>query len=822
MAYLDDEALSREQIRQRMLANAPPIALGDPAMQQQPGVAALPSSMPQGTPFDDIMRQLGGLNLAPGSLNVKDTPALQAPVVSPRVSAPGSSTWKNDNSLAQALGGILGGGKGGGIQEMLAKLRALQAQRAAPTGNVARGANLPPPTGTTQAPARPPGPPIEQLIPGLQPPIDAKEYPPGSPAAKAYMQEHAEGPGVNVTGKPPPSAPVPAGQGYSQTLADQRAPLAAELDANPAQRDKLAAIMLSEEGGDSASRIRVVEAGANRTNALGLKGADATLLDPKYYQPMHDGSGNYEKALQRVQSDPKLKAQLYAEQDEALKKGSDLSKMSTDFASGDTAKAASQHATNTVTSANGEQFYRKDINDPIHGNIPPKVQDWYKNTQAARATESAQPSPAPETPTQQKAPGEPPGWLKDAVSNDAAEKGVPPGNLGSTDPKASQLVGPQASDPAGYQAATKQGASTLASAGPTPGAPPFEPTGNKMPSQALQDYGQTRLAQQPGLSATGMPGHMGEAHAALNLTPQEQALYQRHLDNLNGTGGVDNPPTASDPNPSRSSLRQISVQDGDKVYNIPTVYDGKVVPDQEAIARAKAEGIDKFPSYGSHDEAEARYQQMHQFMDKDTGDYFDAKSNTPTPGQPAINSPIPQAPGVNAQGFDRPGLQGALWQATQSNQPVPQMTPQLAKAIVGAVDAKDIAATAPGAAGPPPVMAATDVAPPAPGTPGGPVTSQGGAMTLPPGNAPLMMQQASQGNQIAMAGLSPVPPVQPGVPLSTTAAPQQVMPNALQPPIPYQDMAGWGWSSPSVDTGSWGGWSGGGFDGGFSMGGGGE
>jgi len=110
------------------------------------------------------------------------------------------------------------------------------------------------------------------------------------------------------------------------------------------------------------------------------------------------------------------------------------------------------------------------------------------------------------------------------------------------------------------------------------------------------------------------------ANNDLNLTPQEQALYKRHLTNLTGPGGVDNP------DGSRSTLFQMSVGLGDKFYNIPTVWDGKILEPEAAIARARKEGIDKFPSYGSEEEAEARYQKMHDYMEKDTKQFLDQRA----------------------------------------------------------------------------------------------------------------------------------------------------------------------------------------------------
>jgi tail lysozyme len=112
------------------------------------------------------------------------------------------------------------------------------------------------------------------------------------------------------------------------------------------------------------------------------------------------------------------------------------------------------------------------------------------------------------------------------------------------------------------------------------------------------------------------PSNLQAATTALNLNPQEQALYQRHFSNLYGSGGVTNA------NGSRSTLFQTSFEQDGKAYNVPTVYDGKILSPQEAIDRAMKEGLDKFPSYKSEDEAEARYQQMHDYMEKDTAQYL--------------------------------------------------------------------------------------------------------------------------------------------------------------------------------------------------------
>ena len=126
-------------------------------------------------------------------------------------------------------------------------------------------------------------------------------------------------------------------------------------------------------------------------------------------------------------------------------------------------------------------------------------------------------------------------------------------------------------------------------------------------------------------------GNYVAANTALNLNPQEQALYQRHLSNLYGSGGVNNP------DGSRSSLYQ-SVQEHDgKYYNVPTVWNGKRetqpytnpttgetmdVPNDTAIQNVEKAGWNTFPSYQTPEAADQRYDQMHEFMNRDTQDYF--------------------------------------------------------------------------------------------------------------------------------------------------------------------------------------------------------
>jgi hypothetical protein len=118
-------------------------------------------------------------------------------------------------------------------------------------------------------------------------------------------------------------------------------------------------------------------------------------------------------------------------------------------------------------------------------------------------------------------------------------------------------------------------------------------------------------AQQTAAPAYDMTNY-NAAMSQMQLNPQEQQLYQMHLSNLYGTGGVNNP------DGSRSSLYQITANFDGQTYVIPTVWSGQILPPDQAIQMAKQYGLDKFPSYGSDQEAEARYQQMHGYMEKDT------------------------------------------------------------------------------------------------------------------------------------------------------------------------------------------------------------
>jgi hypothetical protein len=224
------------------------------------------------------------------------------------------------------------------------------------------------------------------------------------------------------------------------------------------------------------------------------------------------------------------------------------------------------------------------------------------------------------------------------------------------------------------------------------------------------------------------------AQVEMNLTPEERALYQRHIDNLNGPGGVDNP------DGSRSSLYQTVEEHDGKFYNVPTVWDGKIqtekwtdpksgktfdIPNKTALDNINKTGWDKFPAYATPEQADARYEQMHGYMDKDTGAYMAGR------GQP-------QAP-------------------QQPQSAAPQITPEMAKAIENAVKIDSG----------PPVVAQPDAQPvltsSQPGGAGAGLSlAPSGLQNLPaglaaPGAGPMQsaFMPGSQGGGIAMLGVQP-------------------------------------------------------------------
>jgi hypothetical protein len=134
----------------------------------------------------------------------------------------------------------------------------------------------------------------------------------------------------------------------------------------------------------------------------------------------------------------------------------------------------------------------------------------------------------------------------------------------------------------------------------------------------------------------------------LNLTPQEQSLYSHHLNNLNGSGKL------VQPDGQISTVLNTTVEQDGRTFVIPTVWDGKQLSPQEAIQRAGKAGWDKWPSYASKTEAEARYNQLHASMEADTQQYQSLRTSNQKLIDSKRNSDVNDIM-TNAGGFQRYG-----------------------------------------------------------------------------------------------------------------------------------------------------------------------
>lgn len=99
----------------------------------------------------------------------------------------------------------------------------------------------------------------------------------------------------------------------------------------------------------------------------------------------------------------------------------------------------------------------------------------------------------------------------------------------------------------------------------------------------------------------------------LNLTPQEQHVYNHHRANFD-KGGVPHP------DGSISTFLNFTTGIDGKQYVLPRVWDNQILEEDQAVQRAKAEGLDKWPTYPTYQDAEKRYQQIHSYMERDTQD----------------------------------------------------------------------------------------------------------------------------------------------------------------------------------------------------------
>lgn len=138
---------------------------------------------------------------------------------------------------------------------------------------------------------------------------------------------------------------------------------------------------------------------------------------------------------------------------------------------------------------------------------------------------------------------------------------------------------------------------------------------NTGPADALNGGGPTdSLANVAPTPKTLPRDNFDAAMGKMNLNTQEQFLYDMHLKNL-GAGGVANPAGGT------SSLFVSTFDVDGKTYVVPTVWDGKILPPDQAFQMAQQVGLDKFPAYSSDDEAQKRYNDMHGYMERDTAAY---------------------------------------------------------------------------------------------------------------------------------------------------------------------------------------------------------
>lgn len=135
----------------------------------------------------------------------------------------------------------------------------------------------------------------------------------------------------------------------------------------------------------------------------------------------------------------------------------------------------------------------------------------------------------------------------------------------------------------------------------------------------LDDISNSVLGVNPGATLTSPEderrirnyGHRLNAQLDLGLTPQEEYLWSHHTGNVD-QGGYQQP-NSND----LSSLYAMTTGVGDRTYVVPTIYDSQDIKPDEALKRAMAAGISRFPSYATQDQADERYRQMHGYLERD-------------------------------------------------------------------------------------------------------------------------------------------------------------------------------------------------------------
>jgi len=182
---------------------------------------------------------------------------------------------------------------------------------------------------------------------------------------------------------------------------------------------------------------------------------------------------------------------------------------------------------------------------------------------------------------------------------------------------------------------------------PDPRLPGYQlPSGADQPPTNTQAQYGGYVEPPAGVSNLVTPGQVNpqqtnfyDAVQNLRLTPQEQNLYQHHLRNLYMGGSAQLHPD------SISTLLQAVVTGPDgRYYNIPTIWGGQALPVPLAAQMARSYGWDRWPSYSSPQAADARYNQMHQYIDRDGRRWLDQHGST-SGSKRADNQPDLERPG---------------------------------------------------------------------------------------------------------------------------------------------------------------------------------
>lgn len=146
--------------------------------------------------------------------------------------------------------------------------------------------------------------------------------------------------------------PSPLPENYQQSLAEERAQFAAELEADPALKERIQALANAELGSNPQA---IMETMMNRAAAEG-KTLSEIVTDSGYYAPYKNGA--YERSLAALRGSSTLQESTGQALQNVLK-GSNTSNLATHAASLDFGKNSAASGTLT-TIIDGEYFYRKD------------------------------------------------------------------------------------------------------------------------------------------------------------------------------------------------------------------------------------------------------------------------------------------------------------------------------------------------------------------------------------------------------------------------------------------------------------------------------